>query len=253
MDYTPADNAPNLTIKVVGGSGNNTLVMGPDPAGKWNTVFIGGPKTNVLVAGPNNPSALLVGGSGTNILVGGGGNETIEGGSGVNTIYGGTGTDTIIAGTGKTTIIGGTGRMTIENFTALDTITPGKGSYTVAPGSLPASGRGAGIDAFVAMVDSEELGRVDDPTGLQYWARRLSAGLRPLAVVTDIAHSPEHLARLAAGAVSHLTVSRVDKDALAAARRAGGRLFASGSIPRGPLSSRTSKPSFSRNYRSSGK
>ncbi|MGO9464849.1 MAG: kelch repeat-containing protein [Isosphaeraceae bacterium] len=239
MDYTPADNAPNLTIEVVGGSGNNTLVMGPDPAGKWNTVFIGGPKTNILVAGPNNPSALLVGGSGTNILVGGGGKETIEGGSGVNTIYGGTGTDTIIAGTGKTTIIGGTGHMTIENFTALDTLTPGKGSYTVAPGSLPASGRGAGIDAFVAMVYSEELGRVDDPAGLQYWARRLSARLRPLAVVTDIADSPEHLARLAAGAVSHLSASRVDDDALAAARRARGHLFASNSIPRGPLSSRT--------------
>ena len=229
MQYDPKENA-NATIIVYGGSGNNYIQMTDQGAGQhWNAVFHGGPHDNTLIASSRLfgkeelRKTTLYGGGGNNILIGGAGDAILVGGSGTNTFYGGSRNNTIIAGPGKDVIHLGSGEATLENITALDTIIPGTGAYSVIRAALPASGFGVGIDAFLAMVYTEELGRLPDAAGLRYFGRRLIAGVSGAAIIETLARTQEHAAAIADGRLlsyASLSIAAVRRDARGAAERA---------------------------------
>jgi RTX calcium-binding nonapeptide repeat (4 copies) len=85
-------------IVVLGGSGNDRIVL--DEAN--------GPLPSALLYGGAGDDVLF-GGSGADRLVGGGGNDTLFGGGGDDVLYGGSGNDSVTGGGGSDQSLGGAG------------------------------------------------------------------------------------------------------------------------------------------------
>jgi hypothetical protein len=94
------------------------------------------------------------------------------------------------------------------------------------------SGFGAGRDAFVTMLYTEDLGRQPEPSGLRFWSGLLFAGVKPKTVAFGIWNSPEHHALVNQHLITPITFERSYADALRAGQLAA-RFHSS--PPAGPL------------------
>ena len=66
-------------------------------------------------------------------------------------------------------------------------------TVTAPPATVPLpSGFGAGRDAFVTVLYHDDLNRLPEPSGLRFWSRTLSKGVKPIIVAGAIWHSREH-------------------------------------------------------------
>jgi hypothetical protein len=82
------------------------------------------------------------------------------------------------------------------------------------------SGFGAGRDAFVTTLYTEDLGRSPEPSGLQFWSGRLAARVKPKTVALAIWRFPEHRALVKQHLAPPISFRRSFADAIHAAHQA---------------------------------
>ncbi|MGE4103706.1 MAG: calcium-binding protein [Pirellulales bacterium] len=163
-------------IHLVGGAGNDTLIV--DPAvlglGTWGSygdaILEGGDGDDILVGGSGNDH--LIGGAGNDTLISdpsffglsssySAGNDLLEGGDGDDLLVGGNGNDVLLGGAGNDTIIsaaayleighpGGDGNDTLEGGSGDDLLFVGDGNNTIVF-SRTSSSEDLGSDTIIVM------------------------------------------------------------------------------------------------------
>jgi RHS repeat-associated protein len=157
---------PNGALEVLGGMGNDTIVL--TSSGKLITATINGTAQtpikakkvlSILVdAGDGNdsvriavgfPATSVTGDAGNDTLIGHNSGDTLSGGQGSdslqatggnNSLVGGNGRDTIIAGSGNDTLVGGKGADSLVGGPGNDSLSGGPGADTILGSSGPDSG-----------------------------------------------------------------------------------------------------------------
>lgn len=111
-------------------------------------------------------------------------------------------------------------------YTATVSVTDSAGGVGTASVTLTAtaapltSGLGRGRDVFVTSIFRQQLGRLPNPSGLKFWARRLAAGDGPEAVARSIHRSREHREKVRHGLIHPIGFRQSLAHALRAGRRA---------------------------------
>lgn len=97
---------PPLALTVLGGAGNDTLIVtGTQAADAITVTLVGGDGDDALVGGAGDE--VLVGGRGHDVLIGGEGRDVLIGGDGDDILIGGEGRDVLIGGRGNDILVGG--------------------------------------------------------------------------------------------------------------------------------------------------
>ncbi|MBQ7502706.1 hypothetical protein IJT93_08345 [bacterium] len=164
-DRIVCDSSVTANLHIVGGKGNDKIVMGKgndtvidnyganDISGNAGNDTIIANQKDYLWYSKTNTGNKLDGGAGNDYIEGGKGHDTINGGSGDDVIYGmdgndkitgsigsdyidgGAGSDNINAGIGNDMVFGGKGNDTIDGGSGKDVIVGGAGKDTVKGGS----------------------------------------------------------------------------------------------------------------------